>query len=168
MGNLSLRLLWSFSSQPIVILQSIFDLAGEEKLGLFVYWLNKRLLFLLLLLLLHYIFTTTFTTTNLRSTSYGLGNRIWGSQLSRYNSKSINCYRKQQILHQLLLKKAKSNAQPNFLHHVSSKTLPYLSYTLAGNVSWRSTFFVSTDSKVTSLWSTFHTTTSNFLEAIIT
>merc|ERR1712203_60895 len=65
------------------------------------------------------------------------------------------------------LKKAKSNAQPNFLHHVSSKTLPYLSYTLAGNVSWRSTLFVSTDSKVTSLWSMFHTTTSNFLEAII-
>lgn len=155
----------------------LFDLAGEEKLGLFVYWLNKRLLFLLLLLLLHYIFTTTFTTTNLQSTSYGLGNRIWGSQLSRYNSKSINCYRKQQILHQLLLKtatpyywrqeirdysipllvviahiqqiillqiialawlldrgflldisrynlkKAKSNAQPNFLHHVSSKSV---------------------------------------------
>merc|ERR1712183_251641 len=85
---------------------SIFDLAGEEKLGLFVYRLNKRLLFLLLLLLLHYIFTTTFTTTNLQSTSYGLGNRIWGSRLSRYNSKSINCYRKQQILHQLLLKTA--------------------------------------------------------------
>merc|ERR1712141_555434 len=80
--------------------ESIFDLAGEEKLGLFVNWLNKRLLFLLLLLL-HYIFTTTFTTTNLLSTSYGLGNRIWGSQLSRYNSKSINCYRKQQILQQL-------------------------------------------------------------------
>merc|ERR1711997_1350855 len=78
--------------------ESIFDLAGEEKLGLFVYWLNKRLLFLLLLLLLHYIFTTTFTTTNLQSTSYGLGNRIWGSPLSRYNSKSINCYRKQQII----------------------------------------------------------------------